>query len=90
MNTYNITSTYILADLTSIYSTLVQHYLGPVVIIGAAAFALWFFIKRQPRPLLVSLATALLTAVILYAAPAVVGQQSTLVKNSSDIAKQIN
>ncbi|MEE8761930.1 hypothetical protein [Bifidobacterium subtile] len=89
MNTY-ITLAAQLADLTSIYSTLVQHYLGPVVIIGAAVFSLWFFIKKQPRPLLVSLATALLTAVILYAAPAIMGQQSTLVKNGSEIAKQIN
>jgi hypothetical protein len=90
MNTTYITNTYILADLTSVYSTLVQHYLGPVVIIVAAITAVWFFIKRQPRPLFVSLATALLTAIVLYAAPAIVGQQSALVKNSSEIAKQIN
>ncbi|MCI1642986.1 MAG: hypothetical protein LKI21_00295 [Bifidobacterium crudilactis] len=91
MNTLlTLTTTAYLADLTSIYSTLVQHYLGPVVIIGAAVFSLWFFIKKQPRPLFVSLATALLTAIILYAAPATVGQQSTLVKNGATIAKQIN
>jgi hypothetical protein len=89
MNTY-ITLAAQLADLTSVYNALVQHYLGPFVIIGAAVFAVWFFIKKQPRPLLVSLATALLTAVILYAAPAIMGQQSTLVKNGSEIAKQIN
>jgi hypothetical protein len=83
-------TTYILADLTGVYSLVVQHYLGPFVIIGAAVFALWFFIKKQPRPLLVSLATALLTAVILYASPAIVGQQSTLVQNGATIAKQIN
>lgn len=88
MNAY-ITSAYI-ADLSSVYSTLVQHYLGPVVIIVAAITAVWFFIKRQPRPLFVSLATALLTAIVLYAAPAIVGQQSTLVQNGATIAKQVN
>jgi hypothetical protein len=88
MNTYIYTAQ--LADLSSVYGLVVQRYLGPFVIIGAAVFAVWFFIKKQPRPLLVSLATALLTAVILYAAPAIMGQQSTLVKNGSEIAKQIN
>lgn len=89
MNTTYIYTAQI-ADLMGVYSEVVQHYLGPAVIIGAAAFALWFFIKKQPRPLLVSLATALLTAIILYAAPAIMGQQSTLVKNGATIAKQIN
>jgi hypothetical protein len=88
MNTYIYTAQ--LADLMGVYGLVVQHYLGPFVIIGAAIFALWFFIKKQPRPLFVSLATALLTAIILYAAPAIVGQQSTLVKNGATIAKQIN
>lgn len=88
MNTYIYTAQ--LADLMGVYGLVVQHYLGPFVIIGAAVFAVWFFIKKQPRPMFVMIATALLTAVILYAAPAIMGQQSTLVRNGSEIAKQIN
>ena len=83
------TSTY-LADLSSVYSTVVQHYLGPAVIILCACFAVMYFVKREIRPMLVMIAMAVLVAIVLYAGPALLGQNSTLVRNGGEIAKQIN
>jgi uncharacterized membrane protein len=79
-----------LADLGTIYSTLVQHYLGPVVIILCACFAVMYFVKREVRPMLVMIAMAVVVAIVLYAGPALLGQNSTLVRNGGEIAKQIN
>jgi uncharacterized membrane protein len=79
-----------LADLAGVYSTVVQHYLGPVVIILCACFAIMYLVKREVRPMLVMIAMAVLVAIVLYAAPALFSQSSTLVRNGGEIAKQIN
>lgn len=86
----NINTSAYLADLSSVYTMLSQHYLGPAVIILCAAFAVMYLVKREIRPMLVMIAMAVLTAVVLYAAPALFSQSSTLVRNGGEIAKQIN
>jgi chromate transport protein ChrA len=83
------TATY-LADLSGVWSALVQHYIGPAIIIITGFFAVMYLVKREIRPMLVFLALAVIVAVVVYAAPSLLGQNSTLVKNGSELAKQIN
>ena len=91
MNTlYTITTTTYIADLSGVWAALVQHYIGPAIIIIVGAFAVMYLAKHQLRPMLVFLALAVMVAVGVYAAPALLGQQSTLVKNGGEIARQIN
>jgi hypothetical protein len=49
-----------------------------------------YLVKREVRPMLVMIAMAVLVAIVLYAAPALFSQSSTLVRNGGEIAKQIN
>lgn len=85
-----INNSFYLADLSTIYGTVVQHYLGPAVIILCACFAVMYLVKREIRPMLVMIAMAAVVAIVLYAGPALLGQSSTLVRNGGEIAKQIN
>ncbi|XOQ64160.1 MAG: DUF1538 domain-containing protein [Bifidobacterium crudilactis] len=85
-----IVSSAYLADLSSVYSMVVQHYLGPAVIILCAAFAVMYLVKREIRPMLVMIAMAVLVAIVLYAAPSLFSQNSAIVRNGGEIAKQIN
>ncbi|MFT8704647.1 hypothetical protein [Bifidobacterium aquikefiricola] len=86
----DITTSAYIADLTGVWSTLVQHYIGPAITIITGFFAVMYLVKNQIRPMLVFLALAAIVAVVVYAAPALLGQNSTLVKNGAEIAKQIN
>lgn len=79
-----------LADLSSVWSALVQHYIGPAIIIIVGFFAVMYLVKREIRPMLVFLALAAIVAVVVYAAPSLLGQNSTLVRNGGEIAKEIN
>ncbi len=79
-----------LADLSGVWSALVQHYIGPAIIIIVGFFAVMYLVKREIRPMLVFLALAVIVAVVVYAAPSLLGQNSTLVRNGGEIAKEIN
>ena len=90
MNTYTITTTAYIADLSAVWSALVSHYIGPAIIIIVGAMSVMYLVKRQLRPFVVYLALAIIVAITIYAAPALLGQQSTLVKNGGEIIKQVN
>ena len=79
-----------LADLSSVWSALVQHYIGPAIIIITGFFAVMYLVKKEIRPMLVFLALAVIVAVVVYAAPSLLGQNSTLVRNGGEIIKQVN
>lgn len=91
MNTtlQTLTTAY-LADLSGVWSSLVQHYIGPAIIIIVGAMSVMYLVKHQMRPFVVYLALAVIVAITIYAAPALLGQQSTLVKNGGEIVKQVN
>ena len=91
MNTYiyTITAAYI-ADLSGVWSALVRGYIGPAIIIIVGAMSVAYLVKRQLRPFVVYLALAVIVAITIYAAPALLGQQSTLVRNGAEIVKQVN
>jgi chromate transport protein ChrA len=86
----DITTSAYIADLSGVWSALVQHYIGPAIIIITGFFAVMYLVKREIRPMLVFLALAVIVAVVVYAAPALLGQNSTLVRNGGEIAKEIN
>jgi uncharacterized membrane protein len=86
----NINTSAYLADLSSVYTMLSQHYLGPVVIILCACFAVMYLVKREIRPMLVMIAMAAMVAIVIYAGPTLFSQNSTLVRNGAEIAKQVN
>lgn len=91
MNTlYTITTATYIADLSGVWSALVSHYIGPAIIIIVGAMSVMYLVKHQIRPMLVYLALAIIVAITIYAAPALLGQNSTLVKNGGEIARQIN
>ncbi|KFJ03990.1 hypothetical protein [Bifidobacterium subtile] len=86
----DITTSAYIADLTGVWSALVQHYIGPAIIIITGFFAVMYLVKREIRPMLVFLALAVIAAVVVYAAPALLGQNSTLVRNGGELVKQVN
>lgn len=90
MNTTLLTTTAYIADLSGVWAALVRGYIGPAIIIIVGAMSIMYLIKMQIRPFLVYLALAVIVAITIYAAPALLGQQSTLVKNGGEIARQIN
>lgn len=90
MTLSNITTSAYIADLSGVWSALVQHYIGPAIIIITGFFAVMYLVKNQIRPMLVFLALAVIVAVVVYAAPSLLGQNSTLVRNGGEIAKQVN
>lgn len=79
-----------IADLNSVWSGLVEHYIGPAIIIIAGFFVIKFLVAKDLRGCLSFLALAIIVAIVVYAAPALLGQNSELVKNGGEIAKQIN
>ncbi len=91
MNTlYTITTATYIADLSGVWASLVSHYIGPAIIIIVGAMSVMYLVKHQIRPFVVYLALAVIVAITIYAAPALLGQQSTLVKNGGEIVKQVN
>ncbi len=91
MNTlYTITTATYIADLSGVWASLVRGYIGPAIIIIVGAMSVMYLAKKQLRPFVVYLALAVIVAITIYAAPALLGQQSTLVKNGGEIARQIN
>jgi cell division protein FtsW (lipid II flippase) len=79
-----------IADLNSVYVSLAQHYLGPAVLLILAFFAVKAFVGKDVRQLISVIVMAIIAAVIIYAAPSLFSQNSTLVKNGGEIAKQVN
>ena len=91
MNTlYTITTATYIADLSGVWASLVRGYIGPALIIIVGAMSVMYLAKKQLRPFVVYLALAVIVAIVIYAAPALLGQNSTLVKNGGEIARQIN
>ncbi len=90
MNTYTITTTAYIADLSGVWAALVSHYIGPAIIIIVGAMSVAYLVKRQLRPFVVYLVLAIIVAIVIYAAPALLGQNSTLVRNGGEIVKQVN
>lgn len=79
-----------IADLNSVWSGLVQQYIGPAIIIIVGFFAIKYLVAKDLRGAISFFALAIMVAIVVYAAPALIGQNSTLVKNGGEIAKQIN
>lgn len=79
-----------IADLNSVYVSLAQHYLGPAVLLIMAFFAIKAFVGKDFRQLFSLIAIGAVVAIIIYAAPSLFSQNSTLVKNGGEIAKQVN
>jgi uncharacterized membrane protein len=92
MNTYisSLATTAYIADLSGVWASLVRGYIGPAIIIIVGCMSVMYLVKHQIRPMLVFLALAIIVAITIYAAPALLGQNSTLVKNGGEIARQIN
>lgn len=91
MNTLlTLTTTAYIADLSGVWAALVSHYIGPAIIIIVGAMSVMYLAKKQLRPFVVYLALAIIVAITIYAAPALLGQDSTLVKNGGEIMKQVN
>jgi hypothetical protein len=91
MNTTTLltTSAYI-ADLSGVWASLVRGYIGPAIIIIVGCMSVMYLVKHQIRPFVMYLALAIIVAITIYAAPALLGQQSTLVHSGGEIVKQIN
>jgi hypothetical protein len=92
MNTtlQTLTTTAYIADLSGVWAALVKGYIGPAIIIIVGAMSVMYLVKHQIRPFVVYLALAIIVAITIYAAPALLGQQSTLVRNGGEIVKQVN
>jgi hypothetical protein len=79
-----------IADLNAVYTSVAQHYLGPAVLLIMAFFAVKAFVGKDFRQLFSLIAIGVVVAIIIYAAPSLFSQNSTLVKNGGEIAKQVN
>lgn len=79
-----------LADLAGVWSDIVQKWVGPAVFIVLGVFSLKFLFSRQWTQFISFLALGVIVAVVIYVAPSMFGQNSTLVKNVGGVAQKIN
>lgn len=78
------------ATLQEVWTSIVQKWIGPAVFIIIGACSLKFLFSRQWTQFVAFLALGIIVAAIIYAAPAMFSQNSTLVRGVGDVAKQIN
>lgn len=79
-----------LADLQGVWESIVQKWVGPAVFIVLGVMSLKFLFSRQWTQFISFIALGVIVAVIIYVAPTMFGQSSSLVKSVGDVAKQVN
>lgn len=79
-----------LADLSDVWSSVVQKWIAPIIIIIMGTLSLKFLLNRQWSQFINFLTIGIGVAVVVYIAPEMFNNNSELIKSASDTAKMIN
>lgn len=79
-----------IATLNEVWTDVVQKWVGPAIFIIIGAFSLKFLFSREWSKFISFLALGIIVAVIVFVAPKLFGQDSTLVKNVGGVAEKVN
>lgn len=79
-----------LADLSAVWNSMVQKWIGPIVIMVMGALSLKFLLNRQWSQFINFLSIGIGVAVVVYIAPVMFNENSDLINSASDTAKMIN
>ncbi|MEQ6117865.1 hypothetical protein ABKP88_09675 [Bifidobacterium bifidum] len=79
-----------LATLQEVWSSMVQKWISPIVIMVMGTLSLKFLLNRQWSQFINSLSIGIGVAVVVYIAPEMFNQNSDLMNSASDTAKMIN
>lgn len=79
-----------LADLSEVWTSVVQKWVGPALIIVIGAMSLKFLFSRKWTEFISFLALGIIVAVIVYGASAFFGENGSMIKNAKNIATSVN
>lgn len=79
-----------LADLSAVWNSMVQKWIGPFIIMVMGTLSLKFLLNRQWSQFINFLTIGIGVAVVVYIAPEYFAQDSAAVKSVSNTAKMIN
>lgn len=86
----NIVMSADLADLSDVWTSVVQKWVSPIIIMVMGTLSLKFLLNRQWSQFINFLSIGIVVAVVVYIAPEYFAQNSAAVKSVSDTAKMIN
>ena len=78
------------ASITTLTTKLVTQYIGPLAIIIIIGVSMKYLLQGMMRPFFAYLALAVLVLVIIYGGASLLSSSSTLIKNASSMAEQVN
>lgn len=78
-----------IVGLDALSSTIIQQWIGPLVIAGIAVFALIFLKDRAWMKLISFVGIAAVVALLVYGGPILFGSEGTLTNTATDIATQV-
>lgn len=79
-----------LADLSEVWTSVVQKWVSPIVIMVMGTLSLKFLLNRQWSQFINFLTIGIAVAVVVYIAPVMFNQNSALMNSAGDTAKMIN
>lgn len=79
-----------LADLSAVWNSMVQKWIGPFIIMVMGTLSLKFLLNRQWSQFINFLSIGIGVAVVVYIAPVMFNENSDLINSASDTAKMIN
>lgn len=79
-----------LADLSDVWTSVVQKWVSPIIIMVMGTLSLKFLLNRQWSQFINFLTIGIAVAVVVYIAPEYFSQNSAAIKSASDTAKMIN
>ncbi len=77
------------AALSGLSNTIIQQWIGPLVLAGIAVFAIIFLKDRAWMKLISFVGIAAVVALLVYGGPILFGSDGTLTSTAEDIATQV-
>ncbi len=76
--------------LQALSNTIITQWIGPLVIFGIAAFALFFLKDRAWMKVISFAGIAAVVALLVYGGAALFGENGSLTKTAQSVAKQVD
>lgn len=86
----NIVYAYNIATLQDVWNAAVSKWIAPIIIMVMGTLSLKFLLNRQWSQFINFLSIGIGVAVVVYIAPELFNQNSSLINSASDTAKMIN
>lgn len=75
--------------MDALTTSIIQHWIGPLVLAGIAVFAIIFLKDRAWMKLISFVGIAAVVAVLVYAGPALFGSTGSLTTTAGNLAGQV-